>query len=726
MNTLNGGEKMILDGLFFGGIDNLYVTLVSVWLLISMIYYGIDTAKRKKNRIQANEKENAQSNKIDLSDDAHEIRFLNDVIAFTIGYMFIAAAILYHFTKKIYEYPNIVNDLALYFILGTTIIFYILIFVYFRKAKKHFVAILLILTFITLSFGTCLYFGANFYRLAIGSTLAYIIVSVIILIKMRVELKNKYGIGILYTIGSAVSLAGVTYIGYGRNVYIVATVKFILALIVALSFFIFYCETYLKNIYEKENQMVDRITELNAAYQKINYLGYVNQDTGVKNIKRFELDFNNRKTKITHLLMLNLDNYRVMYNSKGYTSTMEVMRTVAAELKKIVIANKGDMYHISNDKFILTLNTSNEECGKAVRNILNLFISNEFFAINLKPYIGFTGVTDSDRDYEEVLKRLEFASDTAIHSNEFYAEYNKKIMENRATKRIAMEIQLRKACEEQTWELFLQPKVFVETNIISGAEGLIRWKGAERKVSPAQFIPVAEEMGLIVDIGKTIIDKGFQYAKTIAEGLDKYFTLSVNLSAYQLMSKDFVRYVFEHVKRWQTNPRNIIFEITETSFIDNKDRVKMAIKDLRDIGFRFSLDDFGTGYSSIGYLSAFELDEVKFDRDFTSELNNENSKNFYILKTVAALGKDLNYKIVAEGIENKEQLDKINSIGVQIYQGYYFSKPVTFEEFVPMFKKNINENKEAFNREFEKRRLQEEEWLKKRAEKKALERKMNA
>ncbi len=662
---------MLMSAGFLGGVDFLYISVISTWLSICVVYLCIDNLGKNRKRL------------------------LNDVIAFTIVVLSILAGTVVFFLSE--TIATIENNFTflLYALMISFVVELLCIYLYFRKKFIRFLSIFII-SFVFLSIYILLMiFNVDFYYVAIISVLLYLILTITATIVLNNRIKSKYISGLLYTMVVTIVLLAVLGISQYRNPDFIAFMEFVLTLGMALSFFIFYGQTYSKFLNEKEEIVKMKADLLEEAEKKIISFSLINQDTKIKNIHKFEYDIDTvnkdakNAMKITHLLMLNLDNYRVMYNTMGYKKAINTMISVAGELRK-VIGKKGELYHISNDKFIISLNCSNEECGMIVREVLTLFTEHEFFAINLKPYVGFTNVESRQLNYESILKELELASETAKDNDVFYAAYNYD-MYKRVQRRIGMENVLRSACENQTWELYLQPKVSTKNNMIVGAEGLIRWKGQEGKISPAQFIPLAEEMGLIVDIGKTIIEKGFRYAKTIADALKPDFVLAVNLSAYQLMRTDFVQYVLEMVDKFHTNPKNITFEITETSFIDNMDRVRNAILQLREHGFHFSLDDFGTGYSSIGYLSKFELDEVKFDKDFTSGIYD--SKNRIILETVTMLAQKLGYHIVTEGIETQEQLELVREIGCEIYQGYLFSKPVSFEDFMILLKKNINGEK---------------------------------
>ena len=645
---------------FLWGIDNLYVTMISTWLCINMIYLGIDNIGKIRNK------------------------YLSNVITFAISFVLTVSAILYIFIQKHSPHNGFFANVFPFLSIGLYLILFGCLFYYFRQKKKYFFIVLGMSLASFLLFVGLIYLEINLYTTSLIATALFSLLTIIIMIKICVQFKNSYALGLLYTLCASIVMIAVSYIGLDVSATLTAFIKMLLCLIMSLSFFIFYCQNYSYAVKEKEGMVEKTETKLNKAEKKIEALGFVNQDTNIKNIHRFKYDVENRAYKITHLLMLNLDNYRFMYNATGYQKSVNTILQVAEEIEKI-IDKKGKLYHISNDKFIIALNCSNEECGLMVRYVLDLFTEHEFFAINLKPYVGFTNVENRAFNYENVLRELELASEAALKSSDFYAAYNYD-MYKKIQRRIGMENHLRNACENQTWEIFLQPKIDVKTNKIVGAEGLVRWKGQESRISPAQFIPLAEEMGLIVDIGKTIIHKSFLYSKAIVERGYDNFVLAVNLSAYQLMRKDFVQYVVEQYKKCNANPRNITFEITETAFIDNMDRVKKAILELRNHGFKFSLDDFGTGYSSIGYLSAFELDEVKFDKDFTSNL--KDAKNMLILETITHLAKELKYKIVTEGIESKEQLEMIRKIGCDVYQGYYFSKPVSLDDFIVLLEKN--------------------------------------
>ena len=467
----------------------------------------------------------------------------------------------------------------------------------------------------------------------------------------------------------------------------VITINALICYIEAIEFFCFYTQTNADLIDEKTVKIDKKEEELQKAKDHIAELVYINPDTSLDNIRKLEHDLNNNIYIPSGMMMLSLDNYKAVSNTMGYSKTSTVMNQIASYIMH-VLGDNGHLYQTANDRFIIVYTGLFDAMVKDVSRILQSFVSQDFFTINLRPYIGYTKIENHLAiNIETVFKQLELASEKAKTANNFTYMYNPDL--NKAVqRRMLMETHLKNACENKTWELYFQGKVDIKKNQIMGAEALIRWKGLEGKISPGMFIPLAEELGLIVEIGKTIIDLGFSYCKRIVTSIKPDFVLNINLSAYQLMRQDTVAYIDEMLEKYQLSPRNITFEITESAFIENMDRVKDIVTILRKKGFQFSLDDFGTGYSSISYLSSFELDEVKFDREFMKDITRDR-KNLIILETVTSLAKKLGLRIVTEGIETKDQLELVRNVGCDIYQGYYFCKPCRFEEFIGLVKKNL-------------------------------------
>jgi predicted signal transduction protein with EAL and GGDEF domain len=245
-------------------------------------------------------------------------------------------------------------------------------------------------------------------------------------------------------------------------------------------------------------------------------------------------------------------------------------------------------------------------------------------------------------------------------------------MVERATLRRALEIDLRQALQNQEFELFYQPQVDVHRNCVTGMEGLIRWRSPSRGlVPPIQFIPVAEQMGLICDIGAWVLRAACLEARHWPEAV----TVAVNASPLQFESGDFAAQVERALAESGLSPHRLEIEITENLLLRDTGTVVATLDALHRLGVRLVLDDFGTGYASLSQLSRFNFDKIKIDRSFISP-DEASTQNSAIVRSIAALGHSLGIPTTAEGVETARQLEQIKADGCTSVQGYFYSRPV--------------------------------------------------
>jgi EAL domain-containing protein (putative c-di-GMP-specific phosphodiesterase class I) len=222
---------------------------------------------------------------------------------------------------------------------------------------------------------------------------------------------------------------------------------------------------------------------------------------------------------------------------------------------------------------------------------------------------------------------------------------------------------------------------------VVGAEALIRWQHPDLGlVPPGRFIPILEETGLIIEVGKWVISTACQQNKDWQNQGYTPIQIGVNLSPRQFNQKDLAPSIENIIDETGLAPKWLDLEVTESSIMENPEKVIETLNQLHSIGIKISIDDFGTGYSSLSYLKTFPIDVLKIDQSFIRDITVD-SDDEVIVKTIIAMGHNLGLKIVAEGVEQKEQLDVIKQYDCEWYQGYYFSKPVPAEEFVKMLHK---------------------------------------
>lgn len=244
------------------------------------------------------------------------------------------------------------------------------------------------------------------------------------------------------------------------------------------------------------------------------------------------------------------------------------------------------------------------------------------------------------------------------------------------TERLRLESNLHRAVKGNEFDIHYQPLVELKGGRIVGAEALIRWHTeALGNIPPDEFIPLAEEMGLIVQINEFMIRQACQNIADVHDLDLSEMYISINITAQQFYRAKIIETIKTTLASSGLKPKHITIEITENTLMENVEETILVMKEIQEMGIRFSIDDFGTGYSSLSYLRRFPLDNLKIDKSFVDELPH-NEESAAIARTIITLGRSLNLKIVAEGVETPEQLKFLRDEGVDFIQGFYFSRPL--------------------------------------------------
>jgi EAL domain-containing protein (putative c-di-GMP-specific phosphodiesterase class I) len=293
---------------------------------------------------------------------------------------------------------------------------------------------------------------------------------------------------------------------------------------------------------------------------------------------------------------------------------------------------------------------------------------------------------DDGLDAETLIKN----ADTAMYQAKEYGpqtnRFFKPAMNVWAVERQAIEEGLRHALERQEFAVYYQPKINLRTGEISGAEALLRWKHPVRgMVSPGQFIFVAEDCGLILPIGNWVLREACRQAQVWADAGLFLGTMAVNISAVQLRDEKFLDGVFAILKDTGLDARSLELELTESVLMKHAESAASILKILRAKGVQLAVDDFGTGYSSLSYLRKFPIDTLKIDQSFVGQITTVPDETI-IVAAVINMGRSLKLRVVAEGVETKEQLAFLQAHQCDEAQGYYFSRPVPPEEFAKLLK----------------------------------------
>ncbi|MGZ4959731.1 MAG: sensor domain-containing protein [Methylomonas sp.] len=402
------------------------------------------------------------------------------------------------------------------------------------------------------------------------------------------------------------------------------------------------------------------------------------------------------------VMFLDLDHFKDINDTLGHDISDKLLKEVAGRLKKC-IRETDTLARPGGDEFILILEELNEtDCAERVaQNLLHCMeapfhLGNEYCYISIS--IGIAFYPDDAIEKIDLLKKADQAMYVAKHlGRKRYCHFT-PAMQRATQQRLRLSNDLRKALAENQLLLNYQPIVDLATGSIRKAEALIRWHHPERGViSPAEFIPIAEETGLIIEIGEWSFRQAADQVRHWRSGLQSDFQVSVNNSPRQLYSRG------QHKGDWfdyladQDLPGNsIAVEITEDLLLEASPLVIKNLKRLRDAGLQISLDDFGTGYSALSYLTQFEIDYLKIDQSFVRNLS-ATSTNLALCEAMIVLAHKLGMKVIAEGIETPEQKNLLAQAGCDYGQGYLFAKPLAVADFESLFVSSGSFNMSAIN-----------------------------
>ena len=434
---------------------------------------------------------------------------------------------------------------------------------------------------------------------------------------------------------------------------------------------------------------VSDVTELVKAKKNIEYMAYHDILTDLPNRRKFELDFptyltKNSKEKVA-LFFFDIDRFKTINDSFGHAVGDLLIKEVAKILLK-EFKNQGTIYRFAGDEFILILpNQTDESIQENARRILSLF-DKSIQLPSLKVYatcsVGISVFPDHSSSGTELLSFANFAMHNAKNTGRNLFRIYDPSEEIVQKEKVLIENELRSALLNNEFKLVYQPKFNLKTNAIDSLETLIRWNSPKFGfVSPDRFIPIAEETGLIVKLDEWVLMNAcIQCKEWNRLSLDKPIKIAVNISPLHFRYSNFDQKIKTILNESGLAPKYLELEITETSFIDNQEECIKTLLKLKEIGVSIAIDDFGTGFSSLNYLRKFPVQTLKIDRSFINEMA-KNEEDFSIVKAIIYLAHELKLKVVAEGIETKDALEKLRAINCDYIQGYYISKPLPPEEF---------------------------------------------
>ena len=442
------------------------------------------------------------------------------------------------------------------------------------------------------------------------------------------------------------------------------------------------------------------ITERKAAEEQIQSLAFFDSLTSLPNrrllMNRLEqaLASTHRDQRHGGLLFIDLDNFKTLNDSYGHNKGDLLLKQVADRLSACV--REGDtVSRLGGDEFVVMLNGLSEDPLLAASQaemvaekiLVNLNQRYDFidFQYHNTPSIGVTLFGEQEESLDEPLRRADVAMYQAKAAGRNTIRFYDPQMQAAVSARMQLETDLAYAVRQNQFLLLYQPQVNA-TGCVTGAEVLVRWQHPQRgMVSPAEFIPAAEETGLILPLGAWILETACsQLANWADQPAFEPLNIAVNVSARQFQQVDFVAQVLATLERTNANPKRLKLELTESMLIDNVSAVIEKMTALKEHGVGFSLDDFGTGYSSLSYLKQLPLDQLKIDQSFVRDVLTD-TNDAAIARMIIVLAESLGLTVIAEGVETIAQQELLLSQGCQNFQGYLISRPVVvglFEDFV--------------------------------------------
>jgi len=437
-----------------------------------------------------------------------------------------------------------------------------------------------------------------------------------------------------------------------------------------------------------ENNLHDLVRHRTAEIER---LAHFDTLTNLPNRLLFEdrlsqaLNHTQRESHILATLLMRVDRFNKINDTLGHALSDRLLCDIAERIRG-AIGERGTVARFEGDEFALLLAdiSGSQKVIEALRDVseaLKLPFGLHEHELFITTSIGVSLFPVDGKSAQELLKHAAVALDRARSLGGNNYQFYEAQMNSRALERLSLEASLRRAVENNEFALYYQPQFNLRTNQMVGAEALIRWQHPKLGLLlPAEFIPMAEETGLILPIGEWVLRAAFTQAALWHKGNFGNLRIAVNVSARQFQQKDFVETVAQILAETEIDPSSIELEITETSIMQNAGQVVALLSELKQMGLKIAIDDFGIGYSSLAYLKRLPIDMLKIDRAFVSDATTD-PDDAALVVAIITLAHNLRLQVMAEGVETEEQLRFLRLLRCNEGQGYFFGRPSAPESF---------------------------------------------
>ena len=459
------------------------------------------------------------------------------------------------------------------------------------------------------------------------------------------------------------------------------------------------------NAYIAEQERISRVLE--ETKEHFRHAAFHDSLTGLPNRAMFtellkaEIENSNRRHgHMFAVLFLDLDRFKNINDSLGHTHG-DLLLVAFAERLERALRPVDTLARFGGDEFAILLSgmTDATDAVRVAQRISEELSQPFVLDKNSAFATSSIGIALSSTGYdrpEDILRDADTAMYRAKENGKARYEVFDQGMHARAVSRLQLESDLRRAVEEKQFCVYYQPIICLQTGRLAGFEALVRWNHPRRGlVSPADFIPVAEETGLIVPISEWVLQEACKHIREMQMVFPSHrsLSLSVNLSARQVAQTHLLDRIQDALMASKLSPHCLKLEITESVVMENAEAAALIFKQLRALGVQLSIDDFGTGYSSLSYLHRFPLNYLKIDRSFVSRLTTDNDNA--IVRTISTLARNLGMEVIAEGIETEEQFQQLKMLGCEYGQGYLFSQPVNHEGVLHLLAQDAHRDADA-------------------------------